>query len=227
MKRHGFTGFAENAVAERFLLALERLTLIKGEAGHGALTNATEGSHCLPVGVDRPVLVEREVSRQRIGNKRAALTGDERETLFEGGEPVHEVVRDGAVRELRRDGDHVLVLAAALEGGLRRHPCVGGVREPGRQIDVVAAEILDHPDVGDARREGPLPSGVDLVDLSEIALLEAPAQLDEGGVEPLDVTDRADEPATLECIDESLACLERMRDRFLDKSCLLYTSRCV
>ena len=55
----------------------------------------------------------------------------------------------------------------------------------------MGGEVLDDADVAHAVGERPDALGRDQEDLAELALLHAPAQLEQRGVEALDVADRA------------------------------------
>ena len=81
----------------------------------------------------------------------------------------------------------------------------------------MATEILHHPDIGDPGREWPLAAGVDLENFAEIAVCETLAQANERRVEPLYVSDCTDEFVLFESINQELARLERVRNRFLDE----------
>ena len=141
---------AEDGVAEVLVLDAQRLRLGDREAGAVALGDAAEGRHLVPLGGDQAVLVEGQVAVEGVGDERAALAGDDRDPLLERGQPVDEVADHGAVLHLRRDRDEVLVLAAALVRGLGGDLGVGRLDHPGRQVDVVGGQVLDHADVGDA-----------------------------------------------------------------------------
>ena len=62
----------------------------------------------------------------------------------------------------------------------------------------MGSEILDHAHVGDAGGEGPLPTGGHLIDLAELAGLDASSSMLKGRVVPLDMTDGTDESLGLE-----------------------------
>ena len=64
-----------------------------------------------------------------------------------------------------------------LEHGAGRNQLVVALRDPRGQIDVVGCEVLDDPDVRDARRERALTTGADLVQVAQLARFEALAQL--------------------------------------------------
>ena len=81
----------------------------------------------------------------------------------------------------------------------------------------MGTEVLDDPDVGDTRGEGPLATGRDLVHLAELARLRAAAKLLERGVEALDVPDGADQAGLRERLGDLPAGLARRGDGLLDE----------
>ena len=84
----------------------------------------------------------------------------------------------------------VLVLAAGLVRGLRGDDVDRRLAEPADEVEVVGREVLDDADVLDAIGERAAALGADEEDLADLAVLGAPAQLDERGVEALDMPDR-------------------------------------
>jgi hypothetical protein len=86
-------------------------------------------------------------------------------------------------------GEHEVLVGAAhpvrgLGGdGLDRRPA-----EPAHEVEVVGGQVLDDPDVADPVRERPDALGGDEEQLAERG--QAAAQLEQRGVEPLDVADR-------------------------------------
>jgi hypothetical protein len=122
------------------------------------------------------------------------------------------------IRELADHRDQVLVLAPTLER------CPGGdgperlAGYPRREVDVVGGEILDHADVGNARRERPLPPRGHLVHLAELACLEAGTKAPQRRVVPFDVTDRAGQAPHLERLGEPRSAGQIRRQRFLHEN---------
>gem|GEM_PF-3863416 len=110
-------------------------------------------------------------------HERAPLPRHDRRAVLVGGQPVDEMVGHQAARQLAGGRDHVLVLASRLEHGAGRNQLVVALRDPRGQIDVVGCEVLDDPDVRDARRERALTTGADLVQVAQLARFEALAQL--------------------------------------------------
>ena len=81
----------------------------------------------------------------------------------------------------------------------------------------MGGEVLDDPDVCDARRERALTAGADLVQVTQLARLEAFPQLLQRGVVALDVADGPDKPLRRERSDETLGVLEGFREGLLDE----------
>ena len=74
-------------------------------------------------------------------------------------------------------------------GGLgvdARRPLAG---DPRQDVDVVGREVDRHADVADPGRERAGPARGDRVDGRQPALADEPAELEDGGIEPLDVAD--------------------------------------
>jgi len=104
-----------------------------------------------------------------------------------------------AVRGLRGDGDH------------------GRLREPADEVEVVGREVLDDADVPDAVGEGADALGGHQEDLAELALGDAAAQLEQSGVEALDVADRAVQPGAADDVDDRLGLGHGGGQRLLDE----------
>ena len=174
----------------------------------------------VPLGRDQAVLVEGQVTLEGVGDERAALAGDDRHPLLQRGQPVDQVAGDGAVQHLGGDRDEVLVLAAALVGGVGRDRGVGRLDDPGGQVDVVGGQVLDDADVGDAVGEGALPTSGDLVDLAELALLEPRAQsAQSAGLQRSMWPTALTRPALLEGVDQLLRLARVGGERLLDRVC--------
>ena len=96
-----------------------------------------------------------------------------------------------ATPALQAPGDEheVLVLAAGLVRGLRGDDVDRRLAQPADEVEVVRREVLDDADVRDAVGERAAALGADQEDLADLALLGAPAQLDQRRVEALDVPD--------------------------------------
>ena len=87
-------------------------------------------------------------------------------------------------------GQHeVLVLAAHPVLGLGGDALDGRAAEPADEVEVVGGEVLDDADVADAVGERADALGGDQEDLAELAVGDAAAQLEQRGVEALDVPD--------------------------------------
>ena len=136
---------------------------------------------------------------------------------FERRQPVHQVVGHRALGQRRHHRDQVLVLAPGLVRGARRHAGVGLLGHPRGQVDVVGAQVLDHPDVGDPGRERALPAGGHLVHVTELAGLQPGPRLLQRRVVPLDVPDRADQPGVGERPRQLLRPRGVLRQRLLDQ----------
>ena len=121
------------------------------------------------------------------------------------------------VAQAAGDEHEVLVLAAGLVDGLRRDEVDRRLAEPADEVEVVRREILDDADVLDAVGERPAALGADEEDLPHLALLGAPAQLDERRVEALDVPDRGADAGVLARRDDLLRLGDRARERLLDQ----------
>ena len=65
----------------------------------------------------------------------------------------------------------------------------GRAAQPAHEVEVVGREVHDHADVAHAIGERADALGGDEEDLAELALLRAPAQLEQRRVEALDVAD--------------------------------------
>src|SRR5690606_27966275 len=128
-----------------------------------------------------------EVGSESIRNECAILSRYDRQPLLERGQPVHDVIHHDSGFELAGDQNHVLMFAATSVGGLRSNGLVVGLREPCREIDVVAAEILHNSDVCNSRWEGALSPRLNLVDLTEVTVRNALPETDQRRVKPLDV----------------------------------------
>ena len=155
--------------------------------GHVALGNTPEGGHRVPLRGYGAVFEERQVRRDRVGHESALFAGDDCQALFHGGEPVHQVIGDDAAFQLPRRRHHVFVRAAAACGDMGEDRLEAALGEPGGQVDVVRAQVLHDPDVGDARREGTLPACGNLVNLTELASFNPLPQRLQRRIEPLDV----------------------------------------
>ncbi len=199
------------------MLDPQRLRLGDGVAHDVALGDAAELRDGVPGLLDLAVRVEGEVGRERVGDECAQAPGDDRDPLLERRQPVDQVVGDGAARELADDRDHVLVLAPGPVGRAGRDGGEVLLGDPGGEVDVVRAQVLDHADVRDPGRERALPPGDDLVDLADLPGLDPGAGLLQRGVVPLDVTDRADQPLGLERLGEPGGRRHVLGQRLLDQ----------
>ena len=81
------------------------------------------------------------------------------------------------------------MLAAHAVRGLRGEALDRRAAEPAHEVEVVGREVLDDADVAHAVRERPDALGGDQEDLAELAVRDAAAQLEQRGVEALDVPD--------------------------------------
>lgn len=90
------------------------------------------------------------------------------------------------------------------------------VTQPVRSMSWVARSP-DHADVGDPVREGALAAGDDLVDVAQLAGLQAGAEREQGGVAAFDVADAGDQAAPLEGVDEAAGALDGVGERLLDE----------
>ncbi|MCZ7630141.1 MAG: hypothetical protein M5U19_14340 [Microthrixaceae bacterium] len=79
----------------------------------------------------------------------------------------------------------------------------------------MGCEILDDSDVAHPIRERSLPGGGDLVDLTQVTLLQAHLQRPHRRIEPLDVTHRSDEMCVIERLGQLLSGLHAVRKRLL------------
>nr|WP_235619389.1 hypothetical protein [Embleya scabrispora] len=128
-------------------------------------------------------------SGEGVGDEAAVFAGDGGGAGFAGGDPVDLVVGDGAVVELSEAGEEVFVGASGAVCCAGGDGGVGVVGDPGGEVEVVGGEVVDDADVGDAVWVGAGASGVDFEHVAEVAVFEAGAQGDEGGVEAFDVAD--------------------------------------
>ena len=124
-----------------------------------------------------------------------------------------------AVRQLAGDRHEVLVGPPGSVGSAGRHRDVVLLGDPGRQVDVMGAEVLDHTDVGDARREGADPPGAHLVDLAEVAVRQPRSGLLQRRVVALDVAHPADQSSAVEGGDD-LGCLGAVGGQGLLDQCV-------
>src|SRR5690606_1925832 len=147
---------AVDGVAEAFLLHGEGLALGQGVAHDVALGDAAELGDAVPRGGHGAVGVEHEVPGHGVGDQGAALTGDDGGAFLHRGQPVDHVVDDDTGGQPAGGEDHVLVLTAGLVGDLGGDLLVGGAGDERGEVHVVGGQVLDHPDVGDPRREGAL-----------------------------------------------------------------------
>jgi hypothetical protein len=135
--------------------------------------------------------VEAERIAEGVGDKHAAFAQNAAAPDLRGSKPVNDAVEADLGGQCALNQNQVFVRPSAAELRLSRDDADWRAAEPLNEVDVVRGEVLDDAYIADPVRERAHALGRDHEDIAEQPVANATAQLQQGGVEPLDVPDCA------------------------------------
>ena len=171
-----------------------------------SLTPRSACDRCHPE-ADGAVRVEGQVGGQRVGDEHAALAEDRAcgapssATASRRRELKLTPLSRRPVTSTRSSCSRPILCCVCAASALDRRGA-----EPAHEVEVVRREVLDDADVAHAVRERADALGRDQEHVAELALLHAAAQLEQRGVEALDVADGAVHAGAAQSSTISRAC---------------------
>jgi len=181
-----------------------------------ALADAHQRNHPLPA-VGIVVLVEVEFLGEIVDVEHAALAQHRELADFRGGQPVDVQHADRAVGELQQAGEQILVARMDFLLGLGIEVLDGRADQIFHDVQLVGRQVEHDADVRDAAGEGPDAPRANLEHAAQLAGLQPPLELQDGGVEAFDVADAQPHPGCFRSIDHGLAFRYAERERLLDE----------